>query len=147
MIATVIQPAEDSQDPPLSLADLFLQNSRELARSDARIYRSISRHLARTREILNREEVRHDGTIPVPAPRQRQILLGAPSFERQTRRSLANLCQQHGIRGYSRMNKPTMILRLREAGIQEPPIPMEALSKEELLTLLRELLNTPAQDG
>ena len=139
-------PTEDDLEQA-SLADLFLQASRSLALSDARLYRSVDRHLSRTREILRRAEASNDGvpletTVGSPRP-----LLGAPNYERQTRRSLQALCREHGVRGYSRMSKATMIQRLQEAGVAAPPVPMEALSKAELLSLLRNVLRTPEQDA
>jgi len=139
-------PTEDDLDQA-SLADLFLQASRSLALSDARLYRSVDRHLSRTREILRQAEASNDGLpleTTVGSPR---LLLGAPSYERQTRRSLQALCREHGVRGYSRMSKATMIQRLQEAGVAAPPVPMEALSKAELLSLLRNVLRTPEQDA
>lgn len=44
-----------------SIADLFLAASQELAKSDARIYRSVDRHLRRTRELLAQEEASECG--------------------------------------------------------------------------------------
>lgn len=139
-------PAEDNLEQA-SLADLFLQASRSLAHSDARLYRSVDRHLSRTREILRRAETFSDGPGLESAASSPRRLLGAPSYERQTRRSLEALCREHGIRGYSRMSKATMIQRLQEARVAAPPVPMEALSKAELLSLLRDFLKTPEQDG
>lgn len=147
MPADSVMPADGNLEPQLSLADLFLQASRSLARSDARLYRSVDRHLSRTREILRQAEAA-TGAMPqelaAPSP---PLLLGAPSYERQTRQSLQALCRQHGVRGYSRMSKALMIQRLREKGITAPPVPIEALSKPELLSLLRDLLNTQEQDA
>ena len=144
--ADAAMPAEDDLGQA-SLADLFLQASRSLARSDARLYRSVDRHLSRSREILRRAEASSDGSLLEAEASSPRLLLGAPSYERQTRRSLEALCRTHGIRGYSRMSKATMIQRLQEAGVAAPPVPMEALSKAELLSLLRDVLRTPEQDG
>lgn len=142
----VAVPAEDDLEQA-SLADLFLQASRALAHSDARLYRSVDRHLSRTREILRRAEALSDGLPHETEASSPQLLFGAPGYERQTRRSLEALCREHGVRGYSRMSKATMIQRLQEAGVEAPPVPMEALSKAELLALLRNVLRTPEQDG
>lgn len=147
MMDALIKPAGDHRGESTSLADLFLQSSRELALSDAKLYRSLDRHLTRAKEILNQSEAQCDAMLLATGANPGTISLGAPSFQRQTRKSLEKLCKQHGIRGYSRMSKATMILRLQAAGVEAPPIPMEALSKEELLMLLRDLLNTPAQDA
>jgi hypothetical protein len=40
-----------------------------------------------------------------------------------------------------------MIQRLQETGVAAPPVPMEALSKAELLSLLRDVLGISEQDG
>ena len=122
-----------------SIADLFLAASRELASSDARLYRSLGRHLSLTRELLAQEE-----SQAVSAPQQQSItgvLEGEHSYERQTRRSLQELCRVHGIPGYSRMPKKAMIERLIEKGVQAPQIPLEALTKAELIDALRNLIS------
>lgn len=147
MPADSVMPADERLEQQVSLADLFLQASRSLAHSDARLYRSVDRHLSRTREILRQAEA---GTGAMPLEKvasSPQPLLGAHSYERQTRKSLEALCRQHGVRGYSRMSKALMIQRLQQEGVAAPPVPMEALSKAEMLSLLRDLLGTPEQDG
>jgi hypothetical protein len=66
------------------------------------------------------------------------MLLAKPSYERQTRKSLENLCRINGIRGYSRMTKQVMITRLKEGGVPAPSVPLDALTKIELIALLEE---------
>lgn len=150
MIEALVKPTNDAPDDAseeqVSLADLFLQASRELAHSDARLYRSVDRHLTRTREILRQAAAEPDGVWHQSQSASVRRLLGAPSFQRQTRKALETLCKQRGIRGYSRMTKTTMIVRLQEAGVAEPLVPMEALSKGELLTLLRDVLGSGGQN-
>jgi hypothetical protein len=122
-----------------SIADLFLAASRELASSDARLYRSLGRHLSLTRELLAQEE-----SLSVSALQQQELpsaLEGEHSYERQTRRSLQELCRVHGIAGYSRMPKKVMIESLMAKGVQAPQIPLEALTKAELIDALRNLIN------
>lgn len=118
-----------------SIADLFLAASRELASSDARLYRSLDQHLKRTRELLTREEQQTDSVLQTrrlpPAIEQEH------SYERQTRRSLQDLCRDHGISGYSRMTKKVMIEHLLAKGVEAPQIPLEALSKAELIAAVR----------
>jgi hypothetical protein len=142
--------AEDSLDLQLSaseatgsIADLFLAASQELAKSDARLYRSVDRHLRRTREILEREEGSGQENIASriagglnssPA-----LLQGAPSYERQPRRSLELLCKKHEIRGFSRMSKVEMINHLKSKGVVAPPTPLAAFTKTELLALIQDL--------
>ena len=140
-------PADEGLEQQVSLAGMFLQASRSLAHSDARLYRSVDRHLSRTREILRQAEAA-TGVMPQElAASSPQLLHGAPSFQRQTRKTLEALCRQHGVRGYSRMSKTLMIQRLQQNGVAAPSVPMEALSKPELLSLLRDLLGTLEQDG
>jgi len=128
-----------------SLADLFQAASQELARSDARIYRSVDRHLTRMREILKREEA--DSTDPPLLKDPDEALQGPPSYERQTRKSLESLCRDYGVRGYSRMTKKDMIVRLKEEGVEAPPTPIEAFSKAELISLLRDVLPKQPHEG
>ncbi len=129
-----------------SLADLFLVASQELAKSDARLYRSVDRHLRRTRELLDREEdLQGTGSQPPQNRRQHdraisaRLLQGEPSYERQPRACLEQLCREHGIRGYSRMNKSQLITALKAQGVAAPAIPLQAFSKRELLDLIEEL--------
>lgn len=147
MNEVLVMPAEEGLEAQVSLADLFLQASRQIAQSDARLYRSVGRHLSRTREILRQAEEDTGVLSSENATASTRLLFGAPSFERQTRKSLEKLCRLYGVRGYSRMCKATMILRLKQAGVTDPPIPMEALSKGELLVLLRDLLNTTSSNA
>ena len=125
-------------EEPLSIADLFLQANRELAKSDARIYRAVDRHLVATRELLKQEELRQDGTLALNEPYLGFAL--AYGYGRQTRRSLEDLCRQHSIRGFSRMSKEQMISHLQEKGIPEPPIPLDAYTKSELIRFLHDIL-------
>ena len=127
-----------------SLADLFQAASQELARSDARIYRSADRHLTRMREILRREDADPEDTPLLK--NSDQVLQGPPSYERQTRKSLESLCREHGVRGYSRMTKNDMISRLKEQGVEEPPTPIEAFSKAELISLLQDVVSSQSHE-
>ncbi len=138
MVDALINQSEDRLRETTSIADLFLEASRELARSDARIYRSVDRHLARTREILNRAEA--DLDMPLLEGMPQDMLLAKPSYERQTRKSLENLCRNNGIRGYSRMTKQVMITRLKEGGVPAPSVPLDALTKIELIAILEEVV-------
>ena len=121
-----------------SIADLFLAASRELASSEARLYRSLGRPLSLTKELLAQEESLTDCALHKQnLPRE---LKGENSFERQTRHSLQELCRLHGITGYSRMPKKVMIECLVAKGVQAPQIPLEALTKAELIDALRNMI-------
>ncbi len=126
-----------------SIADLFLAASQELAKSDARIYRSVDRHLRRTRELLAQEEASECGQQDPLSPRELatspRLLQGAPSYERQPRKLLERLCREHEIRGYSRMSKALMITQLKAKGVDAPPVPLQAFTKAELLALIEDL--------
>ena len=130
--------ADHLRDDSASIADLFRVASHELAKSDARLYRSLDKHLKITRELLSQDE----------SPTQRlslkealgSTLLTGNSFEKQTRSSLQQLCRDNGIKGFSRMSKSAMIERLVAIGIAAPQIPLEALSKAELIEALRQMM-------
>ena len=131
-----------------SLADLFLAASQELATSDARLYRSVDHHLRRTRELLDQQEAPqgHEGQAPPHGQQHSRAitarrLQGEPSYERQPRSCLEQLCREHGIRGFSRMNKSQLITALKAQGIAAPAVPLQAFSKRELLILIEELMN------
>jgi hypothetical protein len=136
MVEALVEHVETRIGESVSIADIFLEASRELARSDSRIYRSVDKHLARTRNILSHAEAALE--LPLLLETAEDFVLGEPSYERQTRKSLENLCRLKGIRGYSRMTKVGMISRLKAEGVPEPPIPLDSFSKIELISLLEE---------
>ena len=122
-----------------SIANLFHEVCRELAQSDARIYRSVGQHIARTKEILRQAEAVTD--LPQLADSSIQSFAAvAPTYDRQTRKSLEDLCKLHGISGYSRLSKSKIIALLQANEIPPPPVPMEALTKTELIALLRQAI-------
>lgn len=131
--------ADPSVDHSGSIADLFLAASRELANSDVRLYRSLDRHLKLTRELLDRDD--DQSHLIGEQPNSYPLLGSAHSYDRQTRRSLQELCRDNGITGYSRMTKKVMIERLVAKGIEAPEIPLEALSKAELIEALRHMID------
>jgi hypothetical protein len=119
-----------------SLADLFFAANRELAQSDARLYRSADRHLKKVREILHSvDDTSKVELVPLlPEPKSIGI---EPSFHRQTRQSLQELCRNYGVVGFHRLTKQEMIDQLMSKGVPTPPVPLEALTKKELIQLLR----------
>jgi hypothetical protein len=122
-----------------SIANLFQEACRELAQSDARIYRSVGQHIARTKEILRQAEAFNDSPQFAETPLQ-SLAVVAPTYDRQTRKSLETLCKLHGISGYSRLSKSKMIAILQANEVPPPPVPMEALTKAELIALLRQAI-------
>ena len=120
-----------------SIASLFHEACRELAQGDARIYRSVGDHIARTKEILRQAEFASDSPIPAETSIVSPAVV-TPSYAKQTRKSLENHCKLHGISGYSRLSKSKMISLLQANKIPPPPVPMEALTKAELIELLRQ---------
>jgi hypothetical protein len=126
-----------SVDSEGSLADLFLAANQELARSDARIYRSVDRHLKKVREILDSAEDFGSGSAAALLP-QSDFSGVEPSFYRQTRQSLQKICRAHGVTGFHRMTKDQMIEELIGRGVPAPSVPLEALTKSELIQLLRQ---------
>ena len=118
-----------------SIADLLEATSRELAGTDARVYRRVGTHLQRTAQAI--EELNG----PASASGSNALaLLGRGSFEQQSVATLKGLCKQHGIKGYSRLKKPALAAVLEQHGIAPPPRPLESFSKKELIGLVRELL-------
>jgi hypothetical protein len=122
-----------------SIASLFHEACRELAQSDARIYRSVGQHIAKTKEILRQAEAVSHSPQLAEIPTE-SLAAVAPTYDRQTRKSLENHCRLHGISGYSRLSKSKMVSLLQCSKIPPPPVPMEALTKAELIELLRQAI-------
>lgn len=136
--AMIEREAPSSASSEKSLADLFLAANRELAQSDARIYRSVGRHLKKVREILHSAEDSGSASAVVPLLPQPNSIGVEPSFYRQTRLSLQEICREHGMTGFHRMTKDQMIEGLISRGVPAPSVPLEALTKKELIQLLRD---------
>ena len=118
-----------------SIADLLEQSHRELAGTDARVYRRVADHLQRSSAAL------HDLQDPQPGGTQaRKVLLGKGSFLQQSAASLKRLCKEHGIKGYSKLQKAALAHLLERHGVTPPPPPLESFSKKELIELVRQLL-------
>jgi hypothetical protein len=118
-----------------SIADLLEQTNRELAGSDARVYRRVADHLQRSGAAF---EALQDSQ---PAePKAHSALLGRGSFLKQSLTSLRALCRQHGIKGTSKLQKAALAKILEEHGVTPPPPPLESFTKKELIALVRQLL-------
>ena len=120
-----------------SVADLFEATSRELAGTDARVYRRVGTHLQRTAKAI--EEL--NGPAPAPGG-QALALLGRGTFQQQSVATLKGLCKQHGIKGFSKYKKADLARVLERHGVEPPPRPLESFSKTELIGLVRQLLAT-----
>jgi len=117
-----------------SIANLLEATSRELAGTDARVYRRVGEHLQRTAQAI--EEL----SSP-PEPSHRALaLLGKGSFLQQSVATLKGLCKQNGIPGYSKLKKADLAKVLEQHGVEPPPRPLESFSKKELIGLVRQLL-------
>lgn len=118
-----------------SIADLLEQSHRELAGTDARVYRRVADHLQRSSAAL------HDLQDPQPGGTQaRKVLLRKGSFLQQSAASLKRLCKEHGIKGYSKLQKASLAELLERHGVTPPPPPLESFTKKELIALVRQLL-------
>lgn len=118
-----------------SIADLLEQTNRELAGTDARVYRRVGEHLQRTgaalQSLQDAEKTESAAT---------KTLLGQGSFLKQSVASLKRLCKEHGIRGYTRLPKSALAEILESHGVTPPPPPLESFTKKQLVALVRQLL-------
>jgi hypothetical protein len=117
-----------------SIADLLEATSRELAGTDARVYRRVGEHLQRTAQAI--EEL----SATAETSQRALALLGKGSFLQQSVATLKALCKQHGIQGYSKLKKADLTRVLEQHGLEPPPRPLESFSKKELIELVRQLL-------
>lgn len=117
-----------------SIADLLERTNRELAGTDARVYRRVGEHLQRSGTAL--QSLQDPGAPGSPAP---QALLGKGSFLKRSVASLKRLCKQHGIKGYSKLKKDALAKVLENHGVTPPPPPLESFTKKELIALVRQL--------
>ncbi len=118
-----------------SIADLLEQSHRELAGTDARVYRRVGQHLQRSGEALS-----HLQDPPEAASSRGKALLGKGSFLKLSVAALKQLCKAHGIKGYTKLKKPELARVLEQSQVEPPPPPLESLSKKELIGLVRQLL-------
>ena len=121
-----------------SIADLLEQTNRQLAGTDARVYRRVAEHLQRTGAAL--QSLQDAETSESPA---RKARLGKGSFLKQSLASLKRLCKENGIKGYSKLPKDALVKVLELHGVTPPPPPLESFSKKELIALVRQLLTLP----
>ncbi len=118
-----------------SIADLLEQTNRQLAGTDARVYRRVADHLERSGSALQALQDAQPGGTQSP-----KALLGNGSFLKQTVASLKRLCRKHGIKGTSKLQKAALVKVLEDHGVTPPPPPLDSFSKKELIALVRQLL-------
>ena len=118
-----------------SIADLLEATSRELAGTDARVYRRVGEHVQRTEQAIEALQ-----SPTAQAPSTASALLGRGSFQQQTVATLKALCKQHQIKSYSKLKKADLARVLERHGVEPPPRPLESFSKKELIGLVRQLL-------
>jgi hypothetical protein len=119
-----------------SIADLLEATSRELAGTDARVYRRVDTHLKRTAQAIE------DLNSPAGgAGGSALALLGRGSFQQQSVATLKGLCKQHGIKGFSKYKKADLAQVLEQHGVEPPPRPLESFSKKELIVLVQQLMS------
>lgn len=122
--------------PTPSIADLLEATNRELAGTDARVYRRVGVHLQRTTQAI--EDLA--GAASGGGDSRALALLGRGSFLQQTVATLKGICKEHGIKGYSKLKKPALAAVLEQHGVEPPPRPLESFNKKELIALMRQLL-------
>ncbi len=118
-----------------SIADLLEQTNRQLAGTDARVYRRVADHLQRSGSALQALQDAQPGGTQAP-----KGLLGKGSFLKQTVASLKRLCREHGIKGTSKLQKAALAKVLEDHGVTPPPPPLESFTKKELIALVKQLL-------
>jgi hypothetical protein len=118
-----------------SIADLLEQTNRQLAGTDARVYRRVADHLQRSASSLQALQDREAAGNQAP-----KALLGKGSFLKQSVASLKRLCREHGIKGTSKLQKAALAKVLEDHGVTPPPPPLESFTKKELIALVRTLL-------
>lgn len=118
-----------------SIADLLEQSHRELASTDARIYRRVATHLQHTGAALRALQDGEPGSV-----RDAKTLLGRGSFLQQPVASLKRLCKEHGIKGTSKLRKAGLAQALERHGVVPPPPPLESFTKKELIALVKQLM-------
>lgn len=114
-----------------SVADLFEQVSSELARTDAAVYRRIGEHIATTKQSLAELARQETGAL---------ALLYGGDFSSMSQAALRKLCSSNGIKGVSKLKSPELIAKLKTHGIQPPATPIEKLKKDQLVAIVKELL-------
>ena len=115
------------------IAEALRANLKAVAASDVRSLREVDQELrastapaASTHKLTGRERL--------------AALLGRGSFQQQTVPTLKRLCKENGITGYSQLRKAELAQELERHGVVPPPRPLENFKKDELIALVKQLL-------
>ena len=118
------------------IAEALRSNLRSLAESDARNLRGLDQELRTLRDTYTSEQQ------VLPQPPAVKALLGGGTFQQQTVAALKRICKENGIKGVSKLRKAELAARLTAEGVSPPPRPIESFSKKELITLVKQLLES-----
>ena len=118
-----------------SIADLLEATTRELAGTDARVYRRVGAHISRTAKAA--EDL---GEASASSAKPFKALPIGGSFEKQTVKSLKHLCRTNGITKFSGLKKSLLIELLKAHGVTPPPPDLQAMKKAELIELIQRLI-------
>ena len=116
------------------IAEALRSNLRALAESDARSLRGLDQELKAVRDA---HPPRQQMLLQKPEVKS---LLGNGTFRQQTVATLRRLCKENGIKGVSKLRKAELAARLTAEGVSPPPRPLESLRKQELIALVKQLL-------
>ena len=118
------------------IAEALRSNLRSLAESDARNLRDLDQELRALRDTHPSEQQ------VLPQRAAVKALLGGGTFQQQTVAALKRICKENGIKGVSKLRKAELAARLTAEGVSPPPRPIESFSKKELITLVKQLLES-----
>ena len=118
------------------IAEALRSNLRSLAESDARNLRGLDQELRALRDTHPSEQQ------VLPQRSEVKALLGGGTFQQQTVAALKRICKENGIKGVSKFRKAELAARLTAEGVTPPPRPIESFSKKELITLVKQLLES-----
>ena len=118
------------------IAEALRTNLRSLAESDARNLRGLDQELRALRDTHPSEQQ------VLPQRSEVKALLGGGTFQQQTVAALKRICKENGIKGVSKLRKAELAARLTAEGVTPSPRPIESFSKKELITLVKQLLES-----
>ena len=115
------------------IAEALRANLQTIAQSDARSLRELDQELFNAKAAVR-------STPQLQGREQLKALLGQGSFQQQTVATLKRLCKENGISGTSKLRKAELAATLNQHGVEPPPRPLEHFKKDELIALVKQLL-------